>query len=127
MLEISCYILLSAFQYFLMNQNKKKQKIMTERKGGLWDRWGWGVQGWRWNERKGGELDGRERERRNSPMERLCEAEWTEGSADTEAKLHWGPYRYPNKRKNEEVLEAMNTQTFLESKEGPREVLSEIV
>lgn len=40
MLEISCYIMLHAFQYFLMNKNKKKQKIMRERKGGSGDRWG---------------------------------------------------------------------------------------
>ena len=51
MLEISCYILLSAFQYFLMNQKKKKQKIMKDRKGGLWDRWGRG--------RAGGEMRGK--------------------------------------------------------------------
>lgn len=29
MLEISCYMMFSAFQFFLMNQNKK-QKIMRE-------------------------------------------------------------------------------------------------
>lgn len=82
-------------------------------------------EGWRGNEREGGELDGNERERtvlrKGSVKMTERRGQLTLKPGSTEVPT------YPNKRKKEEVLEAMNTQIFLEPKEEPREVLSESV